>query len=124
MALPYDDLVRLRRTDPAWRLLTADRAPVIATFLDRAFRSGERRTWAESEITVVLEDVLFEVQALEGAEAVPRSAGDYLTEWAQDDKGWLRKFYPAGTDEAHFDLSPAAERALGWLDTLFDRGFC
>ena len=123
MALPYDDLVRLRRTDPAWRLLTADRAPVIATFLDRAFRSGERRTWAESEITVVLEDVLFEVQALEGAEAVPRSAGDYLTEWAQDDKGWLRKFYPAGTDEAHFDLSPAAERALGWLDTLFDRGF-
>jgi len=123
MALPYDDLVRLRRTDPAWRLLTADRAPVIASFLDRAFREGARRTWSESELVVLLEDVLFDVQALEGAEAVPRGPGEYLTEWAQDDKGWLRKFYPPGEDEAHFDLSPAAERALGWLDSLFERGF-
>ncbi|MFP4153977.1 MAG: DUF3375 domain-containing protein, partial [Alkalispirochaeta sp.] len=123
MALPYDDLVRLRRTDPAWRLLTADRAPVIASFLDRAFREGARRTWSESELVVLLEDVLFDVQALEGADAVPRSPGEYLTEWAQDDKGWLRKFYPPGEDEAHFDLSPAAERALGWLDSLFERGF-
>jgi hypothetical protein len=123
MSLPYDDLVRLRRTDPAWRLLTADRGPVIASFLDRAFREGSRRTWSESELVVLLEDVLFGVQALEGADAVPRGPGDYLTEWAQDDKGWLRKFYPPGEDEAHFDLSPAAERALGWLDSLFDRGF-
>lgn len=123
MALPYDDLVRLRRTDPAWRLLTADRAPVIASFLDRAFRAGARRTWSESELVILLEDVLYDVQALEGDDAVPRSAGEYLTEWAQDDKGWLRKFYPPGEDEAHFDLSPAAERALGWLDSLFERGF-
>jgi hypothetical protein len=123
MALPYDDLVRLRRTDPSWRLLTADRAPVIAAFLDRAFRGESRRARAESELTVLLEDLLFEVQTFDGEEAIRRSAGDYLTEWAQDDKGWLRKFYPPGQDEPHFDLSPAAERALGWLDSLFERGF-
>ena len=111
MALPYDDLIRLRRTDPSWRLLTADRAPVIAAFLDRAFRGDSRRARAESELTVLLEDLLFEVQTWEGEEAIRRSASDYLTEWAQDDKGWLRKFYPPGQDEPHFDLSPAAERA-------------
>lgn len=123
MALPYDDLVRLRRTDPAWRLLTADRAPVIASFLDRSFRGESHRARRESELTVVLEDLLFEVQTLAGEDANRRSAGDYLTEWAQDDKGWLRKFYPPGEDEAHYDLSPAAERALAWLDSLFERGF-
>lgn len=96
---------------------------MIASFLDRAFREGARRTWSESELIILLEDALYDVQALEGDDAVPRSAGEYLTEWAQDDKGWLRKFYPPGEDEAHFDLSPAAERALGWLDSLFERGF-
>lgn len=104
-------------------MLTADRAPVIASFLDRAFREGTQRTWPESELVVLLEDVLFDVQELEGADAVPRSPAEYLTEWAQDDKGWLRKFYPPGEDEAHYDLSPGAERALGWLDSLFERGF-
>jgi hypothetical protein len=123
MSLPYDDLVRLRRTDPSWRLLTADRAPLIASFLDRAFRGESHRAVAESQLTVVLEDVLYEVKTLEEDDANGRSAGDYLTEWAQDDKGWLRKFYPPGVDEAHYDLSPAAERALTWLDSLFERGF-
>ena len=38
-------------------------------------------------------------------------------------KAWLRKFYPPGTDEPHFDLTPATERALAWLGTLGERSF-
>jgi hypothetical protein len=38
-----------------------------------------------------------------------------LNDWASDEHGWLRKFYPQGNDEAHFDLTPATEKAIAWL---------
>lgn len=37
-----------------------------------------------------------------GVEAFPETAQGYLGDWAENDKGWLRKFYPSGTDEPHF----------------------
>jgi hypothetical protein len=37
--------------------------------------------------------------------------------------GWLRKYYPAGSDEAHFDATPAVEKALSWLRSLQIRSF-
>jgi hypothetical protein len=119
----YDDLVTHRKNDPAWRLLTADHAPLIIAFLDRAFREPNHRYLSEPELALALEDFLFELRRLEGDDAFPRSAPEYLTEWAQNDKGWLRKFYPPGDDEAHYDLTPGTERALAWVDTLFERGF-
>lgn len=101
----------------------ADNAPMIATFLDRAFRAGNERTLAESELTMRLEDFLFELRESEGEDAFPRSARAYLDDWAHSDRGWLRKFYPPGSDEAHYDLTPATETTLRWLDGLFDRRF-
>jgi len=35
----------------------------------------------------------------------------------------LRKFYPEGTDEPHFDLTAATEKALAWLEGLTERAF-
>jgi hypothetical protein len=58
-----------------------------------------------------------------GSKAFPKSAQEYLNDWAANDKGWLRKFYPAGSDEPHFDLTPPTERALAWLGSLSDRSF-
>ena len=40
-----------------------------------------------------------------------------------DDRGWLRKYYPPDTDEAHFDITPATEKALDWLVSLGQRNF-
>ena len=37
--------------------------------------------------------------------------------------GWLRKFYPDGTDEPHYDATPAVEKALQWLESLREREF-
>jgi hypothetical protein len=51
------------------------------------------------------------------------AAQSYLNDWADNDKGWLRKFYPAGSDEPHFDLTPATEKALAWLESLTERAF-
>jgi len=48
---------------------------------------------------------------------------DYLNDWAAGDKGWQRKLYRPGTDEAQFDLTPATEKAIAWLAQLSERQF-
>jgi hypothetical protein len=58
-----------------------------------------------------------------GADAYPKGASEYLNDWAAPDKGWLRKFYKPGTDEAQFDLTPATEKAIAWLLSLTERPF-
>jgi len=65
----------------------------------------------------------FFLREVEGEEKYPRSAAEYLEEWAQNDKGWLRKFYPVGSDEPSFDITSATEKVIGWLESLTTRKF-
>jgi len=123
MALDYATASQLRRHHPAWRLLLADHAPLIASFLDATFIQPNIRTLGESQLRARLDDLLFQLRDTEGEGAFPRSGADYLNDWADNDKGWLRKFYPPDSDEAHFDLTPAAERAITWLSGLTQRRF-
>ncbi len=123
MPLNYAELESLRRQHPAWRLLVADHAPLIASFLHRAFVAPNVRVMVQADLVEALEDSLFGLREQLGDQAFPKSAQDYLNDWAANDKGWLRKFYPAGSDEPHFDLTPATERALAWLATLGERAF-
>jgi hypothetical protein len=116
-----------RRQHPAWRLLAADSAPLVASFLQRVFVVPNVRVMAQSRLAQALEDTLYglreQLGAKAGVKAFPKSAQEYLNDWAANDKGWLRKFYPAGSDEPHFDLTPPTERALAWLGSLSDRSF-
>jgi hypothetical protein len=123
MALDYATLDLLRQNHPAWRLLCAHHAPFIAGFLHRAFVAPHVRNLSQADLVEGLEDELFALRELAGAEAFPGTAQGYLNEWAENDKGWLRKFYPAGSDEPHFDLTPATEKALSWLEGLTERAF-
>ncbi|MFP3978966.1 DUF3375 domain-containing protein [Marinobacter sp. KMM 10035] len=121
--MDYDALSQLRRLHPTWRLLLADHAPLIISFLNLVFIQPNERSIAESQLQSRLEDLLFQLRANHGEDSFPRSARDYLNDWADNDKGWLRKFYPQNSDEAHFDLTPATEKALGWLESLNQRQF-
>ena len=123
MGLNYQTLVQLRKTHPAWRLLMADHAPLIASFLDKVFIQPNVRVMSQADLTAKLEDLLYQLREQEGADTFPRSGQVYLDEWAQNDKGWLRKFYPHNSDEPHYDLTPATEKALSWLETLNERSF-
>lgn len=113
----------MRRQHPAWRLLAAEHAPLIGSFLHRAFIAPNVRVMAQSDLAEALEDTLFGLRERLGLQVFPKSASDYLNDWAANEKGWLRKFYPAGSDEPHFDLTPATERALAWLTSLTERAF-
>lgn len=127
MNLDYTTLEALRRQHPAWRLLAAEHSALVASFLHRAFVVPNARTLAQSDLAEALEDTLFDLR--DHAEQrgdknpFPKSGQDYLNDWAANDKGWLRKFYPLGSDEPHFDLTPACERALSWLTSLSERSF-
>ena len=80
---------------------------------------------SEADMVEALEDELYALREQSGDESnlYPKSAREYLNDWAATDKGWLRKFYKPGTDEAQFDLTPAAEKAIAWLTSLTERPF-
>jgi len=123
MTLDYATLELLRRNHPAWRLLCAQHAPLAASFLHRVFIVPNVRNLPQSDLVESLEDELFALRAQEGAAVFPGTAQSYLSDWSADDKGWLRKFYPVNTDEPHYDLTPATEKALAWLASLTARAF-
>ena len=123
MSLDYATLDLLRQSHPAWRLLRSDHAPLVASFLERVFIAPNVRVMAQADLAEALEDELFALRERLGAEAFPKSALDYLNDWANTEKGWLRKFYAHGSDEPQFDLTPATEKAIAWLGTLTARSF-
>jgi hypothetical protein len=123
MTLDYATLDTLRAHHPAWRLLRSDNAPLVASFLERVFVTPNVRVMAAADLAEALEDELYALRQQLGDEAFPKSARDYLNDWAAPDKGWLRKFYQQGSDEAQFDLTPATEKAIAWLGTLTERSF-
>lgn len=107
VALDYATLDLLRRQHPAWRLLCSEHAPLVASFLHRAFIAPNVRVMAQTDLAGALEDELYALRQRLGNDVFPKAAPDYLNDWAANDKGWLRKFYPPGSDDPHFDLTPA-----------------
>lgn len=123
MSLEHAALESMRTHHPAWRLLRSDHAPLVASFLHRAFIVPNVRVIPASTLAEMLEDVLYGLRQQRGEGIFPRAAMEYLNDWAGPDKGWLRKFYIHGSDEAQFDLTPATEKAIAWLAGLSERSF-
>ena len=121
--MDYRNLQAMRARHPAWRLLVADHAPFVAAFLHDTFIRPNLRTLAASDLASRLDDFLYPLRSELGDNIFPRAAIQYLDDWAMDDRGWLRKYYPPDTDEAHFDITPATEKALDWLVSLGQRNF-
>lgn len=123
MTFDFANLETMRIYHPAWRLLRSDHAPLVASFLHRVFVAPNVRVMAAADLAEALEDELYALRLHLGEAAFPKPALDYLNDWAAPDKGWLRKFYRPGTDEAQFDLTPATEKAMAWLAQLSERQF-
>ncbi|QGU33508.1 DUF3375 domain-containing protein [Thermochromatium tepidum] len=123
MTLDFATLDALRTHHPAWRLLRSDHAPLVASFLHRVFVAPNVRVMSEADLAEALEDELYALRLQLGETAFPKPATEYLNDWALPDKGWLRKFYKPGSDEAQFDLTPATEKAIAWLGQLSERQF-
>jgi hypothetical protein len=123
----FDEIAWLKGNSPAWRLLSAANAPLVLSFLHKVFVEENVRSMPASELASRLDDELYalnERSATGNATPLfPKPARAYLDDWAAPDAGWLRKYYPDGSDEPHYDATPAVEKALQWVDTLRERSF-
>jgi hypothetical protein len=130
VVVSFDEVAWLRDNSPGWRLLRADNAPLILSFLHRVFVAGNIRSISASELASRLDDELYALNQRDGEQGgggdgktFPKSAKAYLDDWAAPEAGWLRKYYPEGTDEPHYDATPAVEKALQWIQSLNEREF-
>jgi hypothetical protein len=125
-AVEFAEIVALRRHNPAWKLLRADHAPLILSFLGKVFVSDNARSMSRADLISRLDDELYALnQQHDDTHQVPypKPAKEYLDDWAAAGNGWLRKYYPPGDDEPHYDITPSVERALSWLKSLEQRSF-
>jgi len=121
--MEFDYLCTLRQQHPGWRLLAADHGPLVSAFTYRCFIEPNERSLPEAELTARLDDFLYHLRERDGDAAFPKSALHYLNDWAGDERAWLRKYYPRHSDEPHYDLTPATEKAVNWLVSLQGQHF-
>ena len=111
----------LRDQSAAWRLLRASNAPLILAFLGGFFVEENRGATPASAVTSALEDHIFALP--DGDERYPRPPVQYLEDWSGAESGFLRRFYPPGEDEVHYEVTPAFEKAYSWVGSLETRAF-
>ena len=108
-------------------MLRADNAPLVLSFLHQVFVADNIRSISATELASRLDNDLYTLNQREQdqreSRRYPKSARAYLDDWAAPGVGWLRKYYPDGTDEPHFDATPAVEKALQWVQSLREREF-
>ena len=125
--MEYDAIDALRDRHAAWRLLRAGNASLILSFLGDFFVEGNRGASAASELVAALDQRLYvlnaEIRTDSGEPRYPKAPRDYLDDWAATASGYLRRFYPPGDDEVYYEITPAFEKAYGWVETLRTRPF-
>lgn len=118
--MEYDALKQLRDFHPAWRLMASGNAVFAISFFYNEFIAENRREIPEYELIHQLENL---IERTADRQDISKSAKDYLTEWASDQSGWLRRFYPPASDEVHCDLTSDAVRAIDWVLSLKPESF-
>lgn len=124
--MDLDDVEALRERHAAWRLLRAGNASLVLSFLGAFFVEANRGPTASGEVAEALDDALYVangVEAPDGGLRYPRPARAYLEDWAATEAGYLRRFYPPGNDEVHYEVTPAFEKAYAWVESLRARPF-
>jgi hypothetical protein len=122
-SLDYEYLLRLRRSDPTLKLLAADNGPLIISFLYLQFIKANRRSVVQSDLVSRLDDYLYQLRQVHGEGLYPKGAQYYLDTWSDEHSPFLRKYYMPQSDEPIFDLTPATEKAVEWLQELQVREF-
>lgn len=101
------------RQQPAWTLLAARHAPMVAALLHGLLLDGERQLPA----SLLHERLARELEDLRdhGVDA-QRNAKAYVADWLA--AGWLERRFPEGSSEEQYELSTAAITALRFLAGL------
>lgn len=119
----YEAIETMRDRHPAWRLLHAQHAPLVLSFLGEHFVEGNHGATPATRLAEALEEHLDALNAGADEPRFPRTPDAYLEAWSGPESGWLRRFYPLSSDEVHYDATPALEKAYAWVASLRARSF-
>lgn len=115
----YEKALSFYRNDKTLQLLRAEHFPLLVGFFHLAFKQQDRISYVQSELQGILGDYIYALQH-QGIDDYNKSSLDYLQKWAE--QGYLRRYYEK-VDEPIYELSPATENALKWLEDLNKQQF-
>lgn len=122
MVLRHDQLTAWRANHPAWRLLAADNAPMVISFLSRTFLEPNVRSLPRTDLLEALEEHLDGLRR--AGDDYLRTADAYVDAWANPKTGrWLRRTHPAGEDEPRYEPTLHVETVAASCRELGDRRF-
>ena len=115
----YEKALSLYRNDKTLQILRADHFPLLISFFHLAFKQQDKISYLQSNIVGLLGDFLFSLER-QGIMDYTKEPLEYLQNWSQ--QGFLRRYYEIA-DEPVYELSPATENALKWLEDLNKQQF-
>src|SRR5258708_22178798 len=113
----FDQLAYDLQHAPALRLLKADHAALIISFLHRQFKQEQRIAIPLTDLSERLANTL-EALDEQVPGSYPRPAHSYLTEWADEYHRFIRITTPTNSDKPLVELPAGTERAFGGLEQL------
>ncbi len=115
----YEKALSHYRNDKTLQLLRAEHFPLLIGFFHLAFKQQNRISYIQSDLQSLLADYLYTLERQDINE-YNKSPLEFLSRWAQ--QGYLRRYYESA-DEPVYELSPATENALKWLEDLNKKEF-
>ena len=120
--MTFEKLYQLLKSNTTVKLITAEHASLIISFLFKAFKQNQNGFQAdaisEKDLAEQLSDYLYPLN--KDKLQFPKQSKQYLTDWTN--AGYLRK-YPIKNDEFLYELTAATENAFKWIDSLDKREF-
>src|SRR6266704_845126 len=111
----FDEVAWLRDNSPAWRLLRADHASLVLSFLHQVFVAENVRSIPAAELASRLDDELYALNERNGQnepKRFPRPAKAYLDDWAAPEAGWLGLLDPSAVRDRYQQFSATARELL------------
>ena len=105
--------LRNLRSQALWRLLAADKSPLILAILQTLLLDNEK-TLSSS---VLKERLIREIEQLRASgEELPRTAQEYIADWLA--QGWITRRFPVGANEEEYELTTDAANAIRFITTV------
>lgn len=117
--MKFEKALSLYRNDKTLQILRAEHFPLLISFFHLAFKQQDKISYVESDLASLLGDYLFALER-QGINDYQKASSEYLQKWAL--QGFLRRYYEIA-DEPVYELSPATENALKWLEDLNKQQF-
>jgi hypothetical protein len=115
----FEQALSLYRNDKTLQILRAETFPLLVSFFHLAFKQQDKIYYSQTDLRNLLSDYLFSLER-QGVNEYQKEPLAYLQQWAQ--QGYLRRYYDVG-DDPLYELTPATENALKWLEDLTKQEF-